>query len=164
MVAPMRGEFNKENTMPSPKKSAAAAPAPAAPVAPAPAPVATKPAGKGGKKAAPVAAAPAAAQAPAAPAAVAPPAPPKEKKLVTPNQHATLSLLCGLSNATDGVSRKEIQEKLGIKTTGYPRLIELGFAEANTVEGKRGELYRATDAGRKWFALNKDLYKEEASE
>ena len=149
--------------MPPAKKSVqAAAPAPTVaptPVpTPVPAPTKTSP-GKGGKKPAaqPVAAAPA----PAAPVA---PVEKEPRNPVTHNMHKTLGVLCGLSNATDGVSRKEIQEKAGIKTTGYPKLIELGYAEENKVEGKRGALYRATAEGRKWFAANKNLYADKPAE
>lgn len=75
---------------------------------------------------------------------------------LTVNQLATLQALAKLGAQHDGLNREQLQEAIGAKTTGYPKLIELGLVEeAGPYEGDRSKYFVATAKGRALAKKNK---------
>jgi hypothetical protein len=73
---------------------------------------------------------------------------PKVDNELTTNQQASLKVLAGLGKGSDGLTRIELQEKIGSTMTGYPKLIELGFVTAETYEGSRAKYFKVTAQGK----------------
>jgi len=68
---------------------------------------------------------------------------------LTQGQAETLKVLAGEPVKGDGLTRADLQAAVGRTTTGYPKLIELGYAEEATYEGSRAKYFKVTSTGRK---------------